>query len=227
VILRLFKKVTGAKAGRKVDKEFDIVTPANQTIVQHLHLPFYLLATRPVASWDFSKIVFKEDSQAYSPSLVFTDSLHTKIELRYHWKNKEKYSVFIPPGTFTDIFGVTNDTVIFNFTSHSEADYGSVLVKLHLADNGPFIIQLVDPDGMKVFRESPVNKDTTINMLNLDPGQYRLKFIHDSNANRKWDSGNYLKKIQPEIVQFFEEPVVVRSNWDVELQMTIPLLIKQ
>ncbi len=220
-VIRLFKKTEG-KPGRAVAKEFGISTGLNQTSVQHLHLPFYLYASRPVANADFSKIIFMEDSQVVSPVFKYKDSLHANIDMEYSWKEKRHYTLFIPPGTFTDIYNSTNDTASFDFYSHSETDYGSVTLKLDKTNDGPYIFQLLNKEGSKVIRQFVVKSDTTIEMRNLDPGTYRIKFIEDINGNGKWDTGNYLKSIQPETVQFFNESVLVRGNWDIELQMSVP-----
>jgi hypothetical protein len=49
------------------------------------------------------------------------------------------------------------------------------------------------------------------------PGNYTLKAVHDTNNNGKWDTGNYLKKVQPEKVDFYDKPVSVRANWDYDI----------
>ena len=55
----------------------------------------------------------------------------------------------------------------------------------------------------------------------LPPGEYQIRIIKDSNGNGRWDTGNYLKKIQPEEVQYLIAPINVRANW--ELNETIEI----
>ena len=55
----------------------------------------------------------------------------------------------------------------------------------------------------------------------LLPGEYQIRIIKDANGNGKWDTGNYLKKIQPEEVKYLKESIIVRANW--ELNETIEL----
>ena len=50
---------------------------------------------------------------------------------------------------------------------------------------------------------------------NLNPGNYKLRLIFDKNENNKWDSGNYLKKIQPEKVIYLPDKIELRENWEV------------
>jgi hypothetical protein len=52
----------------------------------------------------------------------------------------------------------------------------------------------------------------TFNYLN--PGDYGVRLVKDINENNKWDTGNYLKKIQPEEVIYMEGEITLRANWD-------------
>ena len=61
----------------------------------------------------------------------------------------------------------------------------------------------------------------------LAPGEYLFRYIRDLNGNKKWDTGNYLKKIQPEEVLYSVEPVELRANWDVNETLRIPDKINQ
>ena len=41
-----------------------------------------------------------------------------------------------------------------------------------------------------------------------------MRLVKDKNLNNKWDTGNYLKKIQPEEVIYMEGEISLRANWD-------------
>jgi hypothetical protein len=56
----------------------------------------------------------------------------------------------------------------------------------------------------------------------LAPQKYTLKAIVDKNGNGKWDTGNYLKHLQPEETIFYTLPIQLRSNWDQEVTWIIP-----
>ena len=78
------------------------------------------------------------------------------------------------------------------------------------------VIQLVDDAGF-VYRELSAKNDTSALLSNLDPKIYKIKLVYDSNGNGKWDTGNYLKKIQPEMIEFYPDAITVRANWDVDV----------
>ena len=46
-------------------------------------------------------------------------------------------------------------------------------------------------------------------------------FINDFNENGKWDTGEYLKKLQPEPVELLPVTIEVRSNWDHDVSMNL------
>jgi len=55
----------------------------------------------------------------------------------------------------------------------------------------------------------------------LMPDDYRIKFIHDLNENGKWDTGKYIKKLQPEPIEFLPVEITVRANWDHDVTMNL------
>ena len=50
---------------------------------------------------------------------------------------------------------------------------------------------------------------------NLTPAKYKVRIIYDTNGNGKYDTGNFLLKVQPEKVVYYPEEIDVRSNWDI------------
>ena len=221
VTIRLFKNTEGNFGRKKVG--FSINPGTSQTIRQHLHLPFYLQSNHPISTTEFNKIILLEDSIPVKPEFIFMDSLHLQLQTEFKWKSKGSYSLFIPPGTFTDIYGTKNDTLQFIFTAHEETDYGSIKLFLKKTDDMPYIVQLIDDGGMYIYREFKCNHDTTVLLSNIDPGIYKVKLIRDRNGNGKWDTGNYLDHIQPEEIEFYHEGITVRANWDVDVYIKAPL----
>ena len=68
---------------------------------------------------------------------------------------------------------------------------------------------------MKRFYKSVTSKkDSNYSFKLLNPGKYFLRLIKDNNNNDKWDTGNYLKKIQPEEVIYYPFELELRANWD-------------
>ncbi|MCK7530682.1 MAG: hypothetical protein MZV63_06375 [Marinilabiliales bacterium] len=67
------------------------------------------------------------------------------------------------------------------------------------------IIQLLT-EKEKVVEEQVVKESGKISFDYLFPAKYKLKVIVDHNSNRRWDSGDYFRKIQPEKVIYSPGP---------------------
>ena len=65
---------------------------------------------------------------------------------------------------------------------------------------------------MKRFHRPVSGNNYNFELLNS--GKYIVRLIEDVNENREWDTGNYLKKIQPEKVIYFWKEIDLRANWD-------------
>jgi hypothetical protein len=72
-----------------------------------------------------------------------------------------------------------------------------------------------------------LHRKQTITFTYITPGKYKLRFVEDLNQNGTWDTGNYLKKIQPERIFEFTEgknkgEINIRANWENEISFSIP-----
>ena len=47
------------------------------------------------------------------------------------------------------------------------------------------------------------------------------RIIIDENKNFEWDTGNYLKKIQPEKVIYLASDLDLRANWEINESIEI------
>lgn len=55
----------------------------------------------------------------------------------------------------------------------------------------------------------------------IEPGKYQLKCIEDRNEDKIWNTGNLQKQIQPEKVFNYQSEILIRSNWDLEIEWVI------
>ncbi len=163
--------------------------------------------------WDSTK----NNQDTKNPGTFITTPEFKKIKL----KENTSYHLFIPPGTFTDIFGLTNDTIKIDLKTREEKFYGIMKLNVKIPETtGNYIVQLMD-EKENVIRESNIKKTETINYDYLYPQKYKLKIIVDENNNSKWDSGSYLQKIKGEKVIYNTEPITIRSNWDLDLDWIV------
>ena len=142
--------------------------------------------------------------------------LHLWLEA--DWQSFAAYRLQVLPGALSSIYGHSHDTLDVNFMTRDEEYYGQILLNLEKV-GGPVLVQLFR--GKDRVREFSVHEDGTSTISFIPPGEYELKFIHDWNDNGKWDTGNYLRGLQPEDVEFFAKKINVRANWDHEVNMVL------
>ncbi len=180
--------------------------------------PLGINSEHPLENVDKERIeLMKYDSIPVPISYTFKDHVRRAILLEPLPEEGTVYTIKVYPGAFTDIFGLENDTLRARFTTTTVENYGNLIINLILpTSDAQHILQLLD-DQKKVVKEKIVTEDGRYTFKNLRAATYQLRLIHDRNANERWDTGNYLKGIQPEPVFFFPESIQLRENWDIEV----------
>ncbi len=216
----------------KTDEQTDTI--ARQVKIKHsikgkqdLNKPLIIITDQPTFNIDTSKIVFSYQEDTLWFPLPFklsrvmikgTDTVpdYNKYKLNHDWAPEIKYMLTLYPGAITDVYGATNDTAEINFYTHALEDYGSLYLELSNV-NTNLIIQLFN-EKEKLIREQYINSSGKIAFKYLLPGSgFELKIIYDKNNNRRWDTGDYSQKRQPEKVIFYKGSLEIRENWDLEL----------
>lgn len=179
---------------------------------------FELTLSQPIEEADTSLIWMIEDSTRVYPSKIEQDKIFRSMRIFYPFAREKQYTVSALPGAFKDIFGNYSDSTGFVFSLQEADFYGFFAVNITLdkpLKNGAAILQLGDKSGVK--QEIRFTTSETISFGRMPPGSYTLKIIFDENDNGKWDTGNYLEKIQPEKVSIYPEEIKIRSNWDLDI----------
>jgi len=225
---RTFKKKKKKKDKNKEKKQ--IIKP--KVIVEFnvknngklgLNSKFFFTTNVPVNNIDKSKIhLFINKKDEFVP-IEFTlqqDSvIKRKQFVNFKIDEEAKYKFLIDTNIFDNNYGLLNDTIINTFSAQSLAYYGKILLNVTNVDQN-IIIQLLSANSV-VLREFFINNDEKIDIEYLPANTYKLKLIYDDNANKEWDTGKYLEGRQPEKVKFYKENIIVRANWDIELNWDI------
>jgi uncharacterized protein (DUF2141 family) len=186
---------------------------------------FTLESSTPLIRIENSKISVINNAKA---PVVFTseyDEFNQKLYFDFKKEPSENYTFEILPGTLTDFFEQTNDTLTYKLKTNSTADYGNLTVTLENVKQFPVIVELTNLKG-DVLATEYTEKNTTIAFNLIEPAIYTLRAIYDTNKNKEWDSGNYLEKRQAEEVIYFSKEIDVRANWDVNqiFDLSIPYI---
>jgi hypothetical protein len=228
-IQKVAETTTAVRRGRtaetavKKPKALSLATSIANRGTQHLNKPIVMIAERPLGSVDPEGIEFyrQEDSlMLKQPFIVQRDSLNLRaFTISCSWQEDSPYKLLLKPGTVTDIYGLSNDSLEITFATQREDYYGRILVTAG-GDYFPLLVQLTD-EKEKVMEYKYISQPGLTVFDYLLPRKYLFKVIYDKNENRKWDTGNYLKHVQPEKVYYYTLPKELRSNWDVEVDLMI------
>lgn len=174
---------------------------------------FKITGTTPLVDFDASKVILIDKDSA---KVVFShkfDSLTNTYALSFNKTEDNSYKMQILPEAFKDFFEDTNDTLNFSVGTKKNSDFTDLRIVLQNA-TFPLIVQLIDSKEEPKY-ELYTTEETILDFYNVSPGKYGIRTIFDTNSNGKYDTGNYLKKIQPERVVNFEIDEQLRADWDI------------
>jgi uncharacterized protein (DUF2141 family) len=173
---------------------------------------FKINGSIPFKKFEASKItIMDKDSTMVDYSTAF-DTINNDYVFNFEKVQENIYSIQVLPEAFTDLFGNKNDTLNYKLRTKSESDFGYARFTLINAKY-PIILQLTTENG-DVKYEKYTTKPEAVDFLNISPGKYFIRAIFDTNGNKKFDTGNYLNKIQPEKVSHFKE-IEIRADWGI------------
>lgn len=213
------------KKSKKKDEVTDrIVLSSNaKNRTMELNVPLVLTFANPLKKSDFSNVFWVAGTDTlHGAPFAPVDSLRLSYRLDNSLKENVGYEFIFPDSTLWDIYGLTNDSLLLAFKVKQLSDYGNFFIDLRLKTEGsPYIIQLIDSKE-NVLYEQFAEKSGKVAFEKLKPGKYRIKAISDKWKNNRWDTGDYLKKRQPENVFYFPAEIQVRANWDIEESWQLP-----
>lgn len=176
-------------------------------------MPLILNFNHPIKTIDTSKMSLLIDSTKQNIDCSIKTE---KFSLFFPNNKQTKYTFIAKPGAFNSIYGFTNDSIKILITVKKANAFGSILLNLTTSDSTKFITQLLKNNRLvHTFSSSQFNLKEKTQLLN--PGNYNLRVIKDSDGNGKWSSGNFNLKKQPEEVSYYNKPVEIKAGWDIEI----------
>jgi len=182
---------------------------------------FTLKTSTPIDNIDLAKIsLVNKDSVAVPFKHTYND-FEQEIIFDFNRTENEKYKMRLLPGALTDFYGKKNDTLTYKLATKPYTDYGNLYLELKNIKRFPVIVELTNEKG-EVLVSAYSEKETKIDFKLLEPREYIIRLIYDDNKNREWDTGDYLKKLQPEeVIYKMDEKnqdnikkIDVRAIWD-------------
>ena len=208
-------KLTTVKFDRKKDSLIESLSFKAKTVnIIHFNESFKISSNIPLAKIEDSLITVRDIDSLKIPFSTSINKRLDEINLSFDVSPSDKYSIVIMPKAIKDIRGSNNDSIQYNVVSQTLEDYGNIFLDVILSNNSKYILQLIDSD-MDVIREfENIESNSTYSFDYIVPGKYTFRLIEDLNNNGVWDTGDFLKKRQPEPVFYYTNELEVRANWD-------------
>lgn len=111
-----------------------------------------------------------------------------------------------------------NDTIIHNLKIYYKEDLGSIALDVNNLDSSDLVCLI---KSQKDIEKKKVYNDTLLIFEDLYPGDYTFKIIKDKDGNNKWSQWSLNPYHQPEKILWFNTPIKVRANWEVEMTLEL------
>jgi hypothetical protein len=188
---------------------------------QDLLSPFELSFNNPLKKFDSTKLILRDTNYKPVQAAPWTiDSTRTKITLAVKWQEAASYRLIIDTSAIIDSANnhlLKVDTI--RFLTKEQADYGNVVLRFSNLDLSKHpVLQLVQGDEIK--NSYPLTALEWSNRF-INPGEYEIRILFDSNNNGKWDPGDYSKKLQPEKAITLKDKLAIKANWDNEREIKL------
>lgn len=202
---------------------------------QDLNRGISLEFDKPLAGGGLDSIkLFEKVDTVYRPVAfeLKRDSIHLRrYELNVEWKPEKEYELVIDSAAISDIYGHHNNKLDKKFKVRGVEAYGKII--LHVRDGeGQIVVQLYKWENRKaengrqlftIVDEKTIEGAGDVVFDFLKAGKYGIRAVFDENGNGRWDTGLYLKGVQPEKVVYLPGEINVRQNFDIDQEFNLKI----
>ena len=209
-VSRLSLKTSGGRSARAIKKPI------------HKKEEATFMFNHPIEKINKDSILFYADSIATELDYEFVMDTEDKrkLLLKSNWQESNIYKFQLNPGAITDVYGLKNDTLRFEYLILKKDKFGEL--QLNILDLNPsyaYIVELLKPDNKALDKFYISGLESFEKLYEfLKPNDYTLKIVEDQNGNQRWDPGSYEEKKYPEKI-FSISLETLRANWTVESEV--------
>lgn len=200
----------------------------NQEIKENFKGRF--IFNKPILSVNYDSLYFLYDStnvlKLDTTNIFFNerkDEAEINIKLSRNQLPKDttgqsinNISFFSGKGSFISVELDSSQTLSRNYSFYDPANFGIIKGNI-LSETNSFIIQLLD-ERYNVIYTIKNNSNYIFDMV--EPANYFIRVLFDTNNNGEWDPGNLLEKEKPEpVIFYFDEEantrkLSIKANWE-------------
>ncbi len=163
---------------------------------------------------------------ATQPFTLERDTMNIRRwHLRANWGDVgSEHFLTIPKGAITDLAGYTNDSITQEWTPLNPEDFATIIVNVAEDNINPshYVIELLDENGSKIIERKMGVTPGKVQFNYVPAGNVTMRVIQDFNNNGEWDSGDLVKRRQPELAKMIESDdgerlIATKVNWEIEI----------
>lgn len=157
--------------------------------------------------------LYLDSSDKTIPISVYKDSSKEKTLLvRADWKENTLYTLKIHKGFAKDTSGNEAGPSKYVFRTKEDDDYGKLNIHIPKKYVNANYVLLVKGDKDTVYQQTI--KDSMVHLVRQQAGSYTMLVIADANGNGKWDTGDMLAHLQPEVVIPYKDGISLKEGWE-------------
>lgn len=132
------------------------------------------------------------------------------------WRPGLEYSLEVDSAAFRDIYGKVSGPITQGIRVKSLDEYSTLTVSVTKPDSiadSTLVVQLLNGSDEPV--KSARVTGGTADFYYLTPQRYYMRAFVDTNGNGVWDTGDFDRDLQPELVFYNPRPVECKAKWDI------------
>lgn len=192
----------------------DFISPATQDV----NRPVIIETATPLASLDSTAIRLEMKTDTVwnpiaRPRLI-PDTLNPRrLAIEGPWEYDTQYRVTIDSLAMQGLYGLHNGSISREFTTKAEKAYCSLTMRLSDWPSGlPAFVELLSQQDAPLAIVPLENG--VARFLHINPGKYYIRVTEDLNANGKWDSGDPVTGLLPEMAYYYPKAISIKQNWN-------------
>ncbi len=139
----------------------------------------------------------------------------SRVSISTQWQPDKIYTLRLVKGWAKDSSGTELAPGKYFFRTKREEDYGKLTIHINSRYYGDNFVLYLYKGADSIYKKAIT--DSTVSLTLLQPGEYNMRIIADDNKNGKWDTGDLLKKRQPEMVFPYTTVMIIRAGWENEV----------
>jgi len=165
--------------------------------------------------------LYADTTQTIIDAAIEIDTTGFGVNVIADWTQSIPYELVLLPGAVENRYGAVNDTINLSYLMQSDEDFGEIkIVVTELDSTSNYILKLVTKSNREINRYIIRDQSNySVDIPFMEPGDYKVEVIQDTNKNDRWDTGSYNNRRYPEII-YTQNLEKLRANWTLEVEVT-------